>query len=47
MALGLGASKSLQALKTDSGVDPRVKKRSFKEGNRPIKNIKITEEKLC
>lgn len=35
MVLGLGGSKSLVTLKTDSGVDPRVKKCSFKEGNRP------------
>jgi len=34
MVSRLGGYKSLEALKTDSGVDPRVKKCSFKEGNR-------------
>lgn len=33
--LGVGASKSLELLKTDSDVGHRVKKRSFKQGNRP------------
>jgi hypothetical protein len=32
---GVGASKSLELLKSDSGVGHRVKKRSFKQGNRP------------
>ena len=33
--LRAGASKSLELLKSDSGVGHRVKQRSLKQGNRP------------